>query len=106
MTGKAGQSITFTWDNNHNVFIHPSGDCDATGAILVGNESPATYTFTEDDEGETLHFVCTVGQHCQNGMHMDVAVEASEGDTSDAISTKVARFTAGIGALAVSLVVL
>ena len=98
MTGESEHSITFTWNGNHNVYIHPSGNCDATDAILVGSESPATYTFTEDDEGKTLHFVCTVGQHCQSGMRMDVAVEEHDegGDGGDTSNATARSFVSGI----------
>eukprot|EP00329_Picozoa_sp_Boothbay-MS584-11_P006497 55959_4 len=40
-----GETVGFSWDSNHNVYIHPSDTCDTEGAIFVGDESGAT-TYT------------------------------------------------------------
>eukprot|EP00527_Entomoneis_sp_CCMP2396_P003336 CAMPEP_0198146884 /NCGR_PEP_ID=MMETSP1443-20131203/32061_1 /TAXON_ID=186043 /ORGANISM="Entomoneis sp., Strain CCMP2396" /LENGTH=166 /DNA_ID=CAMNT_0043810987 /DNA_START=41 /DNA_END=541 /DNA_ORIENTATION=- len=78
-TAVVGDTATFGWDNLHDVYVHPSGDCDETGRILVAGESiddSATYTFMEDDVGE-LVFVCNVGTHCEDGMILTFTVSAS-----------------------------
>jgi hypothetical protein len=82
-TAVVGDTATFGWDNFdnfHDVYVHPSGDCDKTGRSLVGASSgdSATYTFMEDDVGE-LVFVCDVGTptHCEEGMILTFTVSAS-----------------------------
>ena len=46
-----GDTITFFWslEENHTVYINPTGNCNDTGSILVGTSSPASYTFLEWD---------------------------------------------------------
>ena len=73
-TAQVGDTITFTWASGHNVYIHPSGSCDTGGAILVGETSPATYTFTADDVDEDLFFVCAIAGHCDAGQTITVSV--------------------------------
>ena len=89
MTVNAGDSLTFSWAfGTHDVWIYPSGSCDATGGIQIGTvqDNPTTYTFSEEEAGTTVTFVCDVGSHCQAGMIMDVIVLASAGgDEEDAI---------------------
>jgi len=62
---EVGQTIRFNWNGPHNVYLHPTGTCDEEGAIKVGEETGASYTFTSDDIGSTLFFSCDVGQHCE-----------------------------------------
>jgi len=63
-----GETITFNYGPSHNVYIHPTGDCDETGRVLVGgNGGPASYTFVRDDVGRTITFACDVGSHCESG---------------------------------------
>ena len=78
---QVGDTVTFTFNSNHNVFIHPSGDCDETGRIdFGGSASPATYTFAEDDIGEVV-FACDVGSHCGQGQIVTFNVIAEGEDT-------------------------
>ena len=78
---QVGDTVTFTFSSNHNVFIHPSGDCDETGRIdFGGSASPATYTFAEDDIGEVV-FACDVGSHCGQGQIVTFNVIAEGEDT-------------------------
>jgi plastocyanin len=82
-TAEVGDVITFSWAGNHNVLIHPSGDCDTTGAIPVGgtgDSAGAPYTFVETDIGEVV-FACDVGTHCEN-QAMIMTVTVSAGATS------------------------
>jgi len=65
-----GDSVTFTYDANSDVWIHPSGDCNQAGAIQVGGIGPGTvtYRFTDDDIGKTLTFTSSINNNCdKNG---------------------------------------
>jgi len=66
-TAMVGDTIQFNWAGEHNVYIHPSGSCDDTDSIEVGQESGATYTFTEDDAGQDIYFACQITGHCSTG---------------------------------------
>ncbi|KAG7354366.1 hypothetical protein IV203_003722 [Nitzschia inconspicua] len=71
-----GDSITFLMGGGHNVYIHPSGSCDQTDRVFVGDET-VTYTFKPDDgspEGKVMFFACDVGSHCDLGMQIAVTV--------------------------------
>ena len=81
-TANVGDTISFTWASGHNVYIHPTGTCDPEGAILVGETSPATYTFTADDVDENLFFVCAVSGHCDAGQTISVAVAEAGADAT------------------------
>lgn len=63
---QVGDTVKFIWEEFHNVNIHPTGDCSKDGAILIGDQSGAKYTFTADDVG-TVTFACDVGKHCSFG---------------------------------------
>ncbi|MGK3762549.1 MAG: plastocyanin [Bacillariaceae sp.] len=71
LDAKVGETIVFEWGSGHNVFIHPTMNCELDGAIAVGSESPALYTFTEADSGTDMFFSCDIGAgaHCQNGKY-------------------------------------
>ena len=71
--------MTFTWAGNHNVFVHPSGDCTEDDASSVGASSPAVYTFVSGDIG-TKVFACDVGSHCENGQIITFTVSAAAQD--------------------------
>mmetsp|Transcript_2736 Transcript_2736/g.6886 ORF Transcript_2736/g.6886 Transcript_2736/m.6886 type:complete len:193 (+) Transcript_2736:201-779(+) len=75
---QVNDTVKFRWEAFHNVYIHPTGDCSKDGAILVGDQSGAEYTFTADDIG-TVTFACDVGQHCKYGQIItyDVALPTS-----------------------------
>jgi plastocyanin len=75
MTAAVGDIATFTWAGFHDVYVHPSGDCDETERILVGASTGATYTFTGADVGE-LVFACDVSVHCQQGLIVTFTVSA------------------------------
>lgn len=81
-TANVGDKVTFDFSGSgHNVFIHPSGDCDDTDAIEVGTSGPVTYTFTEDDAGKDLVFACEVQGHCEAGQFVKFTVAAAGFDT-------------------------
>jgi len=74
---KVGETITFHYDEGHNVYIHPTGTCDETGSILVGDngDGPASYTFTAMDAGRAITFACNVGFHCEAGQMITFQVD-------------------------------
>ena len=89
---RVGDSLTFAWDTGtHDVYIYPNAKapnhCDSTDKILVGDtkSNPTTYLFTEADAGKTLHFVCSIGAHCDAGMRMNVAVLAATPPTAGTV---------------------
>ena len=71
-----GDTVTFTYNSYHNVFIHPSGDCSHDGSTeLGGNDAGSvTYTFTE---AGPITFACQAGSHCDSGQI--VTITASDG---------------------------
>ena len=85
-TAQVGDTITFTWSSTHNVYMHPSGTCDSEGAILIGETSPVTYTFTADDVDEDLFFICGIPGHCDAGQTITVSVtEAGDATTPESV---------------------
>jgi plastocyanin len=80
-TADVGDTVTFMYaeyidgiyTSNHNVYLHPSGTCDQTGATLVGGNlgSPATYKFAEAGQ---YTFACQVSQHCKAGQILTFTV--------------------------------
>lgn len=75
-----GDTVTFTYGEAHNVYIHPSGDCTEDGKIVVGTntDSPAVYTFTEADAGTTVTFACDTGSHCEGGQTIQFTIPATD----------------------------
>jgi plastocyanin len=69
VAANVGDTITFEWNIGHNVYIHPTMDCELDGEIFVGEISPTSYTFTEADGGTDMFFACDIGSggHCKNG---------------------------------------
>jgi len=83
-TASVGDRVSFTWTQelDHNVYIHPSADCDQTGAILVGSNFEDTeYKFKEEDAGKVITFACDVLLHCQQMqiVHFTVMGEGGNG---------------------------
>jgi plastocyanin len=70
-TASVGDTVTFSWDGGHNVFLHPTGTCDDAGATEVSSSSPVIYTFTE---AGSFTFACDVGEHCENGQILTFTV--------------------------------
>ena len=89
-TAVVGDVFLWHFDGYHNVHLHPSGTCNNTGAILIGDTSPATYIFTSNDAnatGNVLLFVCDVTylftSHCSLGMMMNVTVFSTAEDLAN-----------------------
>jgi len=59
------------------VYIHPTGTCEETGSILVGDvdQGTASYTFTAMDAGKSITFACDVGMHCEEGQIITFQIE-------------------------------
>ena len=103
ITAQVGDTITFTWASGHNVYIHPTGTCDPEGAILVGETSPATYTFTADNVDEDLFFVCAISGHCDAGQTITVSVTDAGGATGEVSPPSSVPLVSGSGAPSVLL---
>merc|ERR1712038_559075 len=71
-----GDTVTFTWISDHNVYRHPSGTCDRTDSTLIGATSPTSYTFTDDDVGKSVTFACQQPFHCEVGQKITFKVKA------------------------------
>lgn len=76
-TANVGDIVQFSWVGTHNVHIHPTGTCDETGAILVGDQTGTSYVFADDDAGTDIYFACDIGQHCEVGQIVKFTVEAA-----------------------------
>jgi len=82
---QVGDTLTFNWQGEHNVYVHPSGDCTMDGAILIGEESGASHTFTADQVGEVT-FACDIynGAHCGAGQIITYVVTDASSTVDDA----------------------
>jgi hypothetical protein len=78
LTASVGDTLSFAWTGGvHDVYIHPTHTCDPAGSIEIAStdDNPTTYTFVDADgspEGTVHTFVCQVGNHCDQGMYMNV----------------------------------
>ena len=82
------RSLFSTENIINDVHIHPTGDCEEDGSILVGYQSGAIYTFAAEDAGKELFFANDVGRRCEDGQNIKVAVSlgASISSIEDGIS--------------------
>merc|ERR1740130_78244 len=73
---RAGDTVTFDWTQGvHDANYYPSGACsDAADAVLLGIVGGASYTFTDEDVGTDKTFVCSVGNHCDQGQILTFTV--------------------------------
>jgi len=85
---QVGDTLTFNWESDHNVYVHPSGDCTTDGAILIGEDSGASHTFTADQVGEVT-FACDLynGAHCGAGQIITYVVTDASPTVDDAANT-------------------
>jgi len=94
VNANVGDTIIFNWGgtSTHNVYIHPTGNCNMRDAEFVGALSPTAYTFTADDTfelevdsmeygiGKEMFFACDIGNgggnggHCRVGQNLIVTV--------------------------------
>lgn len=85
-----GDTVVFQWDGDHNVYIHPTLDCEKDGSVFVGDGGVvggggggmknATYTFGNDDIGKSVVFACDVQSHCRLGQIVRFMVKDRVGD--------------------------
>jgi len=83
-TATVGDKVTFTWSgNDHNVFWHPTNNCDGTGAEQIAataDEGTGSYKF---DKAGRFSFVCEETGHCPAGQIIKFEVaEVSIADTT------------------------
>jgi hypothetical protein len=75
---KVGDTLAFTWDGFHDIYIHPTLDCTETGAIPLyapaTQGGSSTYTFTAEDAGKDMFFACDIGGHCAANVNQVVTV--------------------------------
>ena len=78
-----GDIVNFQWQHyNHNVFKHPSDDCDQTDAIEIAGSSSfgfVSYIFQAEDVGQVT-FACDYGSHCAYGQLVTIQVGRSGTD--------------------------
>ena len=78
---EVGDTVTFSWTGNHNVFRHDVESCDLSDGTVLGSRSPQSYTFVESDKGErSVYFACHVGAHCSSGQHITFTVVSTGAD--------------------------
>jgi hypothetical protein len=77
ITMYAKDTLTFNYTGNHDVYIHPTGDCTEDGRIFVGAQfaGSASYTFKDSEIDTTVTFTCDYLAYCSNfGMLINVLV--------------------------------
>mmetsp|Transcript_29601 Transcript_29601/g.33933 ORF Transcript_29601/g.33933 Transcript_29601/m.33933 type:complete len:393 (+) Transcript_29601:144-1322(+) len=109
VNANVGDTIIFNWGgtSTHNVYIHPTGNCNMRDAEFVGALSPTAYTFTADDTfelevdsmeygiGKEMFFACDIGNgggnggHCRVGQNLIVTVYPEGVAFSEPIATSV-----------------
>ena len=92
---EVGDTVNFAWNETlyHNVYIHPSGTCETSDSIFVGDNFEGNeYIFTENDVGEIV-FACDVPGHCDFGLQIIkfniVSAQSSTGDNESEQVTEV-----------------
>ena len=70
-----GDSVTFSWQYEHNVYESANeadyNGCSTTGGTMLGTTSPYQHTFTADG---TFYFICEVNGHCNAGQKIRITV--------------------------------
>ena len=78
---EVGDTIVFQWAGIHNVYIHTSGLCvidgDLQSRILIAESTGQPYVIPDYFAGRSLFFVCEIGQHCENGLHVTINVNGT-----------------------------
>jgi hypothetical protein len=76
-----GDTVTFQYTTTHNVYLVPDdtsyNNCDFTSAtVLHDTLGPFKFTFQSADFGKNFYFVCTVANHCEQGVKLHVFLGA------------------------------
>ena len=66
MSVEVGDTVTFSYNSYHNVYIHPTGTCDRDGGSLLGGNDAGSVTYTFTEPGPVT-FACQAGSHCDSG---------------------------------------
>jgi hypothetical protein len=76
ITMYAKDTLTFNYTGNHDVYIHPTGNCAKDDGIFVGAQfaGSASYTFKDSEIDTTVTFACDYLNHCTFGMNINVLV--------------------------------
>jgi len=87
MTASVGDTLKFTWNGPHNVYVMPDAAavtaCDFTGATELCASRPG-----DDGSCETTlstlpaYFACKVGSHCTSGQHLTVTATTTTTTTT------------------------
>jgi len=76
-----GDVIVFNYDpaGNIDVYIHPTGECDRDGSILIAAKGAGTgsYTFAASEINTTIFFTSQALKHCLLGQFINVHVVES-----------------------------
>ena len=86
ITAAKGDTITFTWGGNHNVYQSATTDpCDFTtaGFADLGAVSPVTFTMGD----KAVYFGCQIPGHCGAGQKLTVTPEATPAPTWEGTAT-------------------
>ena len=106
ITAAKGDTVTFTWTGNHNVYqvadAAKIGQCDFAAGTDLGAVSPVTFTMGD----KAVYFGCQIPGHCGAGQKLTVTPEATPAPTwegtSPAYKYTDALCTSGKGATPVS----
>jgi len=103
LDANVGDTIDFEWGIGHNVYIHPTMDCNLDDRSYVGDESPTEYTFKDTDgsaDGTKMFFSCDIGDgaHCKAGQQLVVTVYSSDSGNTDAAPAMTTETDADAGA--------
>jgi hypothetical protein len=76
ITMYAKDTLTFVYTGNHDVYIHPTGNCNQDDRIFVGAQlaGSASYTFKDSEIDTNVTFVCDYLNHCTFGLTINVLV--------------------------------
>ena len=81
LTVAAGDTITFMWSGDHNVYkladAAAYASCDFAGATDVGSISPVTVAVGTTEEW----YACQIGGHCVVGQKLHVTISADAGSS-------------------------
>lgn len=99
ISAKAGDTITFKWDNPYHSVVQSSFDKPCiymegglnSGVITMSDNAP-TYVISVKNS-DPLYIFCSVGKHCQNGMAM--VVNEPSGKTLDSYKNAAASAPSG-----------
>eukprot|EP00127_Corallochytrium_limacisporum_P005375 Clim_evm51s203 gene=Clim_evmTU51s203 len=83
LTVSKGETVRFQWTGRHNVLEVSANSCSASVVQVIANTSPGgVANATNLAEGDHF-FICTVANHCENGMKVKVTVSSPDDDIID-----------------------